>query len=57
MDLYFINIPSKKYNTEPFVGQLGASFFAQFGARILFDKMTLCLSRSSIKSSAPSDAK
>lgn len=49
MDLYFINIPSKKYNTEPFVGQLGASFFTQFGARILFDKMTLCLSKTSIK--------
>jgi hypothetical protein len=49
MDLHFINIPSKKYGTEPFVGQLGAGFFTQFKARILFDSMSLCLSRAMVQ--------
>ena len=44
MDLHFINIPSKRYGTEPFVGQLGAQFFTDFKARIDFKNMVLCLS-------------
>jgi hypothetical protein len=45
MDLHFINIPSKRYGTEPFVGQLGAQFFTDHGARIDFQNMVLCVSR------------
>ena len=43
MDLFFINIPSKRYGTEPFSGQLGASFFTDFKARIDFGEMVLCI--------------
>lgn len=43
MDLHFINIPSQRYGTEPFAGQLGSSFFKQFRARILYGDRLLCL--------------
>jgi hypothetical protein len=43
MDLKFINIPSKRFGTEPFLGQLGAQFFTDFRARVDFGKMVMCL--------------
>jgi hypothetical protein len=43
MDLGFINIPSKRFGTEPFAGQLGASFFTEFNATIDFPHMVMCL--------------
>lgn len=46
MDLHFINIPSKRYGTEPFAGQLGAQFFIEHHARIDFANMVVCLAPS-----------
>ena len=43
MDLHFINIPSKRYGTEPFAAQLGAPFFIEHRARIDFGNMVVCL--------------
>ena len=43
MDLGFINVSSARYGTEPFMGQLGASFFTEYKARLDFERMTLCL--------------
>jgi hypothetical protein len=43
MDLSFINIPSHKYGSEPFAGQLGAAFFIEFKASIDFGNMRICL--------------
>jgi len=46
MDLHFINVPSMRYGTEPFAGQLGAKFFTDYKAKIDFGSMVLCLSPS-----------
>lgn len=43
MNLDFINMPSKRYGTEPFAGQLGSAFFAAFSASIDYGSMSLCL--------------
>lgn len=45
MDLSFINIGAKRRGAEPFAGQLGASFFEAFAARIDFGAMALCVKR------------
>jgi hypothetical protein len=42
-DLNFINDRLKQFTTAPFEGQLGASFFTDFGAEIDFSKMVLCV--------------
>jgi len=46
MDLHFINIPSQRYGTESFVGQLGAKFFFDHKAKLDFENMVMCLAGS-----------